>query len=128
MENVPSENTEARRKEKRTLVDLYYSVEFSVRGLDAIYQFIIYNISSKGICILIKENSAVLTKLKVGDIFDMKYYPVKLMGPAEHLKTEIKHITMETQGRYKNHYLVGLEVKEKHLADDEKMALEDYVQ
>ena len=125
MENEPSENTTARRKEQRTLVDLYYSVEFSVEGLDAIYQFIIYNISSKGMCILIKESSAVLAKLKVGDVFNMKYYPIKLMAPSTHMKTEIKHITLETQGRYKKHYLVGLEVKEKHRTDDEEIAPKD---
>lgn len=102
-----------RRSEPRTIVDLYYSVEFSVEGLDLIYQFIIYDISEKGICILVKEGSPVLDRLHVGDIFIMKYYPIKLMGPAEHLKTEIKHITKEKTGRYRNHYLVGLSVQEK---------------
>lgn len=113
MENNTDNENPARRAEPRTLVDLYYSVEFALEGLDSIYQFIIYDISQKGICILIKENSVVLDKLKVGDVFDMKYYPIKLLGPTEHLKTEIKHITRETSGRYKDHYLVGLSVKEK---------------
>lgn len=122
-DTLPDENT-ARRKEPRTLVDLYYSVEFSIKGLDAIYQFIIYNISSRGVCILVKANSAILDKIKVGDIFDMKYYPIKLLGHAEHLKTEIRHITLETSGRYKNHYLIGLEVIEK-LSPDETMTSKD---
>ncbi|MBU0990896.1 MAG: PilZ domain-containing protein [Proteobacteria bacterium] len=113
MENNAGNENPTRRTEPRTLVDLYYSVEFSLEGLDSIYQFIIYDISQRGICILIKENSAVLDKLKVGDVFDMKYYPIKLLGPTEHLKTEIKHITRENSGRYKDHYLVGLSVKEK---------------
>ena len=113
MEHIERNENPSGRKEQRTLVDLYYSVEFSVKGLDSIYQFIIYDISKRGICILVKENSAVLQKLKVGDIFNMKYYPIKLLGPTEHLRTEIKHITKEMSGRYKDHYLVGLAVKEK---------------
>lgn len=113
MEHIERNENPSGRREQRTLVDLYYSVEFSVEGLDAIYQFIIYDISKKGICILIKENSAVLQKLRVGDIFNMKYYPIKLLGPTEHLRTEIRHITKEMSGRYKDHYLVGLAVKEK---------------
>lgn len=108
-----SQTNPARRSEPRTIVDLYYSVEFSIDGLDLIYQFIIYDISQRGICILVKEDSPVLREMSVGDIFNMKYYPIKLLGPTEYLKTEIRHITKEQSGRYKNHYLVGLCVKEK---------------
>ena len=97
-----------RRSETRTLIDRYFSVEFSKKGLDAIYQFKIWNISSKGICILVKEDSALMDHLIVGDILDMKYYPANESGPIEHSKTEITHITTDVQGRFKGHYLVGL--------------------
>jgi len=97
-----------RRSEERTLIDRYYSVEFSKRGLDAVYQFKIWNISKKGICIVVKEDSALMGHLKVGDILDMKYYPSDESGPVEHKKTEITHITKNAHGRFKGHYLVGL--------------------
>ncbi len=113
MDEQNSQTNPTRRSEPRTIVDLYYSVEFSIEGLDLIYQFIIYDVSQKGICILVKEDSPVLGRLNVGDVFNMKYYPIKLLGPTEHLKTEIRHITKERSGRYKNHFLIGLVVKEK---------------
>ena len=97
-----------RRSEGRTLIDRYYSVEFSKKGLDAIYHFRIWNISTKGICIVVKEDSALMGHLKVGDILDMKYYPSDESGPVEHKKTEITHITKNAHGRFKGHFLVGL--------------------
>ncbi|RJQ57206.1 MAG: hypothetical protein C4530_13090 [Desulfobacteraceae bacterium] len=97
-----------RRSEARTLVDRFYSVEFSKKGMDAIYQFKIWNISPKGMCILVKENSALVRHLKVGDVLDMKYYPSDDTGPVERCKTEITHITKDAEGKFKGHFLVGL--------------------
>ena len=42
-----------RRSEERALDDRFFSVEFSKKGLDAIYQFKIWNISAKGMCIMV---------------------------------------------------------------------------
>jgi len=50
-----------RRSEERTLIDRYYSVEFAKKGVDAIYQFKIWNISTKGMCIVVKEGSALVS-------------------------------------------------------------------
>ena len=97
-----------RRSEERTLIDRYFSVEFSKKGLNSIYQFKIWNISSKGMCILVKEDSALIKHLEVGEVLDMKYYPSDYSGPIEKLKTEITHITKDAHGRFKGHYLVGL--------------------
>ncbi len=97
-----------RRSENRDLVDQYYSVQFSKPGLEAVYQFKIRNISSKGICILIREDSNVLKHLQVGDILDMQFHPLEKTDPVKYSKTEIKHITKDDQGRFKGHYLVGL--------------------
>jgi hypothetical protein len=99
-----------RRSEERTLVDRFFSVEFSQKGLNAIYQFKIWNISIKGICILVKEDSALMAHLKVGDVLDMKYYPTDESGPIQQSKTEITHITKDAEGRFKGHFLVGLSI------------------
>ncbi len=103
-----------RRSETRALVDQYYSVEFSKQSLDNIYQFKIWNISSKGICIIVREDSTVIGHLKVGDILDMKYYPTDQSSPVEYSKTEITHITKDDQGRYKGHYLVGISITKQN--------------
>jgi len=100
-----------RRSEERTLVDRFFSVEFSKTGLDAIYQFKIWNISSKGICILVKEDSVLMGHLKVGDVLEMKYYPSDESGPVQQSRTEITHITRDAEGRFKGHFLVGLAIR-----------------
>ena len=104
------ESAVERRSEVRTLVDKYFSVEFSKKGLDNLYQFKIWNISSKGVCILVREDSDIMNHLSVGDILDMKYYPAEESSPAEYSKTEITHITKDEQGRFRGHFLVGLTI------------------
>ena len=97
-----------RRSEPRSIIDQYYSVEFSLSGCSFVYQFKIWNISSKGICVLVKEDSDLLNHVKVGDILNLKYYTTDSSKPIEFLKTEIKHITKDEQGRFKGVCLVGL--------------------
>jgi hypothetical protein len=99
-----------RRSEVRTLIDKYFSVEFSKKGLESLYHFKIWNISSKGMCIVVREDSDTINHLTVGDILDMKYYPIDESSPAEYSKTEITHITKDDHGRFKGHYLVGLSI------------------
>ena len=99
-----------RRSEARSIIDQYYSVEFSLSGCSFVYQFRIWNISSKGICVLVKDDSDLLNHLKVGDILNLKYYTTDSSKPIEFLKTEIEHITKDEQGRFKGVYLVGLSI------------------
>ena len=101
-----------RRSEPRSIVDKYYSVEFSLRDCAYVYQFKIWNLSSKGICVLVKEDSELLKHVKVGDVVKLKYYATNSLKPIEFLKTEIKHITKDEQGRFKGVYLVGLSILE----------------
>jgi hypothetical protein len=95
--------------------DKYSSVEFSISNLHYIYQFKIQENSSSGMGVYIKEDSVVLKHLKIGDIFEMKYYPAALSEQAEYLKTEIKYITKERQGRFRGHYLVDLSIIENEI-------------
>jgi outer membrane receptor for Fe3+-dicitrate len=102
-----------KRYESGTEVDQYYSVELSIPDAGLIYQFRIWNLSSRGICIVVKKDSDLLEHLKVGNILNMKYYPTDSSCPTEYLKTQIKHITKDKQGRFRNHVLVGLFILEK---------------
>ncbi len=101
-----------RRSEPRKMIDKYFRVEFSKSGLTHFYNFKLRDISSKGMCILVKEGSDVLKSLKVGDILGMKYYTDEQSSPPNEFKTKIKHITKDEQGRYKGHCLVGLSIIE----------------
>jgi len=102
-----------RRAEDRSIVDKYSSVEFSVSNIAFIFQFKIWETSSSGMSILVKEDSSILDHLKVGDVLDMKYYPENLSQDPIIIKTEIKHITKDVIERIRGHFLIGLSVSEK---------------
>lgn len=106
-----------KRHEPRTKVDQYDSVELSIPDASLRYQFRIWNLSSRGICIVVKKDSDLLKHLEVGNILNMKYYPADLSDPTEYLKTQIKHITKGKRGRFRNHVLVGLFILEKQGSD-----------
>ena len=88
----------------------YHSVEFSVEGLGMPYQFKIYHLMSTAMCLVIKEDSNVLHHLKTGDTLHMRYYSTDSCYPSEFMATAIRHITKNDNGRFRGHYLVGLEI------------------
>ena len=106
-------NSVEKRSEPRTEPEKYHSVEFQIADLDLLYQFKLWNMSSKGMCLLVRDDSDVLKYLEVGNVLDMKFYTTDFTLPPENLKIQIKHITKDDQGRFKGHYLVGLLVLEK---------------
>lgn len=111
--NDVKNGSEDRRSELRSLAEQYSSVEFSVSNLAFNFQFKIWETSQSGMGILAKEDSAILEHLKVGDIFDMKYYPEELTEAPLTLKTKIKHITKHDEGKFTGHYVLGLAIIEK---------------
>jgi hypothetical protein len=62
--------------------------------------------------ILVKENSKLLPRIKIGYQADMKYYSSDYSCPFQVLKTEIRDISRQDYGRLKGHYVVGLEIME----------------
>lgn len=93
----------------RAVVDQYYSVQFSIIGLINIYQFKLRDISSKGMCIAVKENSIILKYIKTGDMLNIKYCTIN-MGPAENIKTKIKSINKIDQKCFKGHFILCLSI------------------
>lgn len=89
----------------------YHSVEFSIKGMEIPYQFKIWNTASMPMCVLVKENSAILPRLAVGDTLDLKLYSGESGDSTHSLKATIRHITKD-QGRFKGHYIVALEILE----------------
>ena len=59
---------------------------------------------------LVRDDSDLLKKLEIGDVLDMTYYPADMSQSFKIMKTQIKHITLEEQGRFKGHHLVGLSI------------------
>ena len=99
---------EEKRVESRTKPEKYHSIEFEIPESGCLYQFKIWDMSSRGSCLLVRNDSDVLKKIEVGDVLNMKLYPDDLSQPPEILKTKIIHITPEDQGRFRGHHLVGL--------------------
>ncbi len=117
IETTGTGNTEEKRSEFRFILDLYYSIEFLAKGTGYVYQFKLRDMSSKGLCILVNEGSVALNYLKVGETLDMKYNPPNGLGPAESLKTQIKHITKKEHDLGRAQYLIGLSIIEKKAPD-----------
>jgi len=62
---------------------------------------------------MVKEGSAILKYLKVGQILNMRYHADDEKEPPEVFKSEIKHITKALENPYKGHYAVGIRLLEK---------------
>jgi hypothetical protein len=88
----------------------YHSVEFSVKGLPVAYQFRLWNNNSKEMSILVRQDSAVLPRLKVGDRLKMEYYPTDPHRPKVGKETAITEIARDEQGKHNGHSVVGLEI------------------
>ena len=107
-----------RRSESRALTEEYYCVNFSISDTPFVFHFLIWDKSSNGMSLLVKEDSVALSYIKVGQVFTMKYFRTDSSKPPEYLKTKIRHITRDEQGRFKGHYLVGISILEKQGVND----------
>ena len=60
--------------------------------------------------VLVKNDSVILHRLKVGDILNMKYYSEDSVYPSENIKTAIRYVSEKNQGPLRGHSLVGLQI------------------
>lgn len=102
-----------RRSEPRILADPFHSVQFAIEKKVPIYQFKLRDFSPSGLCILVRDDSAVLKYLEVGMVLQMDYATPELPGKLTRITTQIKHITKDREARYKGHFMVGLAIVEK---------------
>jgi len=88
------------------------SVEFIPGNCNIPYHFKLKDFSSKGLGIMVRNDSKVLKHIRPGDILDMKYHSdTATANPIAH-RTEIKHISEPDPGKHENHKLVGLLILE----------------
>lgn len=99
-----------RRSEPRRKPEQYFSAEFIFDEAELHYQFKIWDTASSSMCVLVKETSDVLGHLKVGQTVRVRYYSQRSPFPSDALMTVIRHITRNDQGKFKGHFLVGLEI------------------
>jgi hypothetical protein len=96
------------RLETKTILDEYHSVQFFLNGKGPSYLFRLRNISSNRPCILVKQDSSVFNKLKVGDILDMEYNQSGSLGAGKLFKTLIT--SKIPHDRYTGHSIVELSI------------------
>lgn len=106
-------NTE-RNFEPSQILNKYYSVQFSLNSSDPVYMFKLRDISRNGLCILVKEDSDVLKRLKVNETLNMKYNSLEPPGSNKLFKTRISDISKNNFGGFTGHYLVGLSIIDEH--------------
>jgi len=107
-EKTPTKNFAGNKDESRTILDKYYSVQFSLSKMDPIYLFKLRDFPLSGPCILVRQDSSAFKQLKVGDVVDMEYNPKESSGPTKLLKTQIT--SKNCYDRFKGHSLVELKV------------------
>jgi len=107
-EKTATKNYARNENELSTILDKYYSVQFSLSKMDPTYLFKLRDISSNGLCILVKQDSTVFRQLNEGDILDMEYNPTRSSGPTKLLKTQIT--SKNCYDRFKGHSLVELTI------------------
>ena len=78
-----------------------------------IYQFRVTDVNSKGAGILIKEDSAFLSMIQVGQIVDADFISIDGAEPAGTHRVEIQHVSKPSKGKNRGHCLVGLSILEK---------------
>ena len=109
-EKTGTENFAGNKEESKTILDKYYSVQFSLSRMDPAYLFKLRDISSNGLCILVKQDSTVFRQLKEGDVLDMEYNPKQSSAPIKIFKTQIT--SKNNYNHFKGHSLVELKIIE----------------
>ncbi len=95
----------------------YYYVEIPIKALGITYQYKIWDLESTSMSILVKEDSRILSWLNPGHIIKMRYFSTD-HHPCMIFDTEIKHVTMQSHGRLRGHYLVGLVILDNRGLDE----------
>jgi hypothetical protein len=88
----------------------YYCVEFGLNETHPVYQFKLRHSDQTPHFFLLRETSALTAQLKTGDVLPMKYYSGDTVRCIEQHPTRIESIVNETQGRYKGHYRIILNI------------------
>jgi hypothetical protein len=101
--------TEERRSENRQAVKDCYRAEIRLIGVP-VYEVKLQDLSSKGACILFKDNSSLLNHLQIGQSLMVKYFFEDRSKPSEVFQAVIKHITEVKEGRFKGYYSAGLSI------------------
>lgn len=86
----------------------FSSIEFRIHSMGTIYLSRLWPTPEGKTCFIIKEGSAVLGHLQVGDAIEARFLADRSGGAPQQLTTRIDGIRKETTGRFKGHHLIVL--------------------
>jgi len=98
-----------KRSESRNDAKDYYHAEIRLVGVP-VYEVKLKNLSSKGACFLVKENSSLLNYIRVGESVKVKYYLEDRSESNSIHSAEIRHVTAVKDGRFNGHYCAGFSI------------------
>jgi hypothetical protein len=98
------------KKQTESLQPNYFSVEFPLKATQPIYQFKLRQSAQNTFFLLVKNGSDIVSQLKVGHILPMKYYCEDTAHTSKVLNTQIVEIIKETNGRFRGHYRIELDI------------------
>jgi len=110
--DLPKNIAKDKRSEPRKAKLRNYRIEIKFVG-KPIYQFRVINVTTKGAGLLIKDNSAFLKMIEVGQIVEADFISPEGTAPSGIYKAEIKHITKLDNQDHQGHRLVGLSILKK---------------
>jgi len=109
---VTKDSSMNKRSESRDAPKGFHGASIKLVGVP-LYQFKLKDTSENGASILVKEDSFMLNYLKVGQTLQINFSSDLEFDHNGDFETEIVHITRVDKGRYKGHYLVGVQILDK---------------
>ena len=109
---VTKDSSMNKRSESRGAPKGFHGASIKLVGVP-LYQFKLRDTSENGASILVKEDSFMLNYLKVGQTLQINFSSDLEFDHNGDFETEIVHITKVDKGRYKGHYLVGVQILDK---------------
>ena len=100
-------NSVGLKSDPDTIMNKFYSVQFSLNNTGPTYLFKLRNTPKNGLYVLVKENSNIFKQLKVGDILNIKYNPMGSFDSSI-LKTLIN--SKNSHDGFNGHSLIGLSI------------------
>lgn len=94
----------------RDSASAFYSVEFTLEQPNVLYQFKIWNSETDPMFMVVREDSAIIDSLHTGHVCDMKFYSDDKNRPTARYRARIDRMTMEREGRFRDHWRVALEI------------------
>jgi len=98
-----------RRRDKRYKPDDLCSVIIRMIGFPS-YQFKVREVSLRGTCFFVKEDSSILNLVQIGDRIDIQYHFNDGSRSSEFHNAEIIHITKVDEELFKGHLYIGVKV------------------